>query len=317
VVELALMPVAVFYFHQAGAYGAIANIVAIPLTTFAIMPAVALALLLDALGWGPPAWWVAGRAIALLLWIAHGVAALPGAVRAVPAMPLGAFGMMVAGGIWLALWRTRWRYTGLVPLAIGAAWTLATPAPDLLVTGDGRHLAVRQANGGMALLRDRAGGYVRDVLAQNGGIDGMPGLLSESPEARCNRDLCWWQRRVDGHWWRVLATRSGYNVPVERLAELCAAADVVVSERRLPRRCHARWLTLDRIALARTGGVAITFKGGRVVAVRMEGDEHPWVIAGGTPHVSARAGTQRRANCRLRPWSPACAGARRDEHAIP
>ncbi|MBB3692754.1 ComEC/Rec2 family competence protein [Sphingomonas sp. BK580] len=313
VVELALMPIAVFYFHQAGAYGAIANIVAIPLTTFAIMPAVAVALLLDALGWGAPAWWVAGRAIASLLWIAHTVAALPGAVRAIPAMPLGAFATMVAGGIWLTLWRTRWRYLGLAPIAIGAAWTLATPAPDLLVTGDGRHLAVRQADGGLALLRDRAGGYVRDALAQNGGIDGVPGLLSESNEARCNRDLCWWQRRVAGRWRRVLATRSGYTVPAARLTRLCNAADVVVSERRLPRRCRARWLTLDRTALARTGGVAITFANERVVAVRSERDEHPWVTAEGTsPQAPARVGVRPHERCRARAWAPPCAGERRD-----
>ncbi|MGK6323601.1 ComEC/Rec2 family competence protein [Sphingomonas sp. DT-51] len=279
VVELALMPIAIFYFHQAGAYGAVANIVAIPLTTFAIMPAVALALLLDAVALGAPAWWLAGRAIAALLWIAHTVAALPGAVRAVPAMPLGAFAMMVTGGIWLALWRTRWRYLGVAPWLLGAAWTLATPPPDLLVTGDGRHLALRQADGGLALLRDRSGGYVRDVLAQNGGLDGVPGLLSESREARCNRDLCWWQRRVGPRWRRVLATRSGYYVSTARLAPLCASADVVVSERRVPRACRARWLTLDRDALARTGGVAVTFANDRVVTVRTPGDTHPWITA--------------------------------------
>lgn len=317
VVELALMPIAVFYFHQAGAYGAIANIVAIPLTTFAIMPSVALALLFDTVGWGAPAWWLAERAIALLLWIAHTVAALPGAVRAIPGMPLGAFATLVAGGVWLALWRTRWRYLGLAPLIVGAAWTLATPAPDLLVTGDGRHLAVRQADGGLALLRDRAGGYVRDALAQNSGIDGVPGLLSDSREARCNRDLCWWQRRVAGRWRRVLATRSGYTVPAVRLATLCAGADVVVSERYLPRRCRARWLTLDRATLARTGGVAITFADEHVVAVRTRSDEHPWITAGEAPqHVPARRGTQELKLCRQRPRIPACASARHDRRAV-
>ena len=37
-VELALMPMALFHFHRAGLYGVVANIVAIPLTTFVIMP---------------------------------------------------------------------------------------------------------------------------------------------------------------------------------------------------------------------------------------------------------------------------------------
>ncbi|WP_328804022.1 ComEC/Rec2 family competence protein [Sphingomonas sp. 8AM] len=54
-VELTLMPIAVYHFHQAGLYGAVANIVAIPLTTFVVMPAEATALLLDAIGAGAPA----------------------------------------------------------------------------------------------------------------------------------------------------------------------------------------------------------------------------------------------------------------------
>ena len=51
-VELAIAPIALFHFHQAGLYGALANIVAIPLTTFVIMPVEALALLFDLVGLG-------------------------------------------------------------------------------------------------------------------------------------------------------------------------------------------------------------------------------------------------------------------------
>ena len=278
-VELALMPIAVFHFHQAGLYGALANMAAIPLTTFVVMPAEAAALALDAAGLGAPLWWVAELGLRLLLWIARTVASAPGAVRALPAMPEGAFASMVGGGLWLALWRTRWRRLGLVPVLAGAAWTLATPAPDLLVTGDGRHLALRDGRGGVAVLRDRAGDYVRDMLAENGGLDGEPGLLSETAGARCNRDLCVVARRAGGRTWRVLATRSGYMVPAGDLIGWCGRADVVVSERRLPRGCRGRWLTLDRAALARTGGVAVTFAREEVRTVRRAGDAHPWVRA--------------------------------------
>src|SRR3546814_7947867 len=54
VVEVALMPIALFHFHKAGLYGALANVVAIPLTTFVIMPFEALALLFDSVGLGAP-----------------------------------------------------------------------------------------------------------------------------------------------------------------------------------------------------------------------------------------------------------------------
>ncbi|MEH3105331.1 MAG: ComEC/Rec2 family competence protein [Sphingomonas phyllosphaerae] len=279
-VELTLMPIAVYHFHQAGLYGAIANIVAIPLTTFVVMPAEAVALLLDLVGAGAPGWWIADQALALLLWIAKTVAAAPGAVTALPVMPQAAFGAMVVGGLWLAIWRTGWRYAGLLPVAIGAAWTIMTPVPDLIVTGDGRHLALRGDSGGVAILRDRTGDYVRDLLAEAGGLDGEPGLLSEVEGARCNRELCWIERHANGRVWRVLATRSLYLVPANELISLCRRADVVVSERRLPRGCRARWLTLDRTTLAHTGGVRVTFATGRVATVHEVGDAHPWVLAG-------------------------------------
>ncbi|MEN2786670.1 ComEC/Rec2 family competence protein [Sphingomonas qilianensis] len=275
-VELALMPIALFHFHKTGLYGALANIVAIPLTTFVVMPLEALSLALDAVGLGAPGWWLTDHALRLLLWMARTTAALPGSVAALPAMPAAAFGLMVAGGLWLALWRTRWRRLGLAPLLVGLGWALVAPSPDLLVTGDGRHVAVRTAEGGLAMLRDRVGDYTSDMLAENGGVDGAPLLLAEQPEARCTRDLCLIERVAGGRRWRVLATRSAYLVPVRELLAACRDADIVVSERRLPRGCSARWLTLDRPMLARTGGVAIALAHGMVRTVRAPGDRHPW-----------------------------------------
>src|SRR5205085_7341758 len=67
VVEFALMPLALFHFHRAGLYGVAANIVAIPLTTFVIMPLEAGALILDAIGWGKPLWLACRAAVDLLL----------------------------------------------------------------------------------------------------------------------------------------------------------------------------------------------------------------------------------------------------------
>ncbi|WP_404339514.1 ComEC/Rec2 family competence protein [Sphingomonas sp. MMS12-HWE2-04] len=274
-VELALMPIALFHFHQTGLYGALANIVAIPLTTFVIMPLEALALALDAAGAGAPVWWLTGKALALLLGLAHAAASAPGAVAALPAMPGGAYGLMVGGGLWIALWRTGMRWLGAAPLVAGAVWALFTPPPDLLVTGDGRHLAVRTANGQMALLRDRAGDYVRSMLSENSGADDGLTDLASIPEARCSADLCLVDAISGGRRWRVAATRSAYLVAWREMVALCKDADIVVSERRLPPSCTPRWLKLDRPTLARTGGVAITFATAGVTTSRGNG-QHPW-----------------------------------------
>lgn len=276
VVEAALAPIALFHFHKAGLYGSLANIVAIPLTTFVVMPAEVLALLFDLAGLGAPFWWIVERALALLLALAHMTADAPGAVALIPAMPGGAFALIIAGLLWLGLWRTRVRLAGLVPAVIGAAWTLATPLPDLLVTGDGRHMALRAPDGGLAMLRDRAGDYTQTMLAENGGVDGVPLLLAEQRFARCTRDLCLAERVVARRRWRILATRSSYRVAAGPLIAACNDADIVVSDRRLPRRCRPRWLKLDRALLAQTGGVAISLGNAGITTVLTPGDRHPW-----------------------------------------
>jgi competence protein ComEC len=291
VVEAALMPIAVYHFHKAGVYGALANIVAFPLTTFVVMPLEVVALLLDAVGLGAPIWWLTGIAIRALLGLAHAVAAAPGAISAWPAMPTGAFAGIVAGMTWIALWRTGWRWWGAVPLAIGVAWASVTPPPDLLVSGDGRHVAVRTDDGGLALLRDRTGDYMRDVMAANGGV-AEPGLLSEGA-GRCSVDLCLVDVRRRGRRWRVLMTRSAYPVPWRALVEACRAADVVVSDRRLPRGCRPRWLRLDPAELARRGGVAVVFASGRVTTVRDPADRHPWSDPPTLPQPGTMAATSR------------------------
>jgi competence protein ComEC len=263
-VEIALMPLALYHFHRAGLYGVGANIVAIPLTTFVIMPLEAGALLLDGFGWGKPLWALCGATIDGLLKLAHMVASSKGAVALLPSMPGWSFAAMVAGGIWLCLWTTRIRLIGLAPIVVGAAGAALAPAPDLLVTGDGRHLAVVE-NGSPLILRDRAGDYVRGLLAEASGFDGDPDILDGQPSSECSRDACVAIVRNGSRQWRLLATRSSARIDWQTITDACRSADIVVSDRRLPSGCKPRWLKLDTATLARTGGLAIYL------------GERPWV----------------------------------------
>ena len=275
-VELALLPMALFHFHRAGLYGVGANIIAIPLTTFVIMPLEATALLFDAAGVGQPFWYLCGLSINALLGLAHSVSSTRGAVALLPSMPTWAFGLMMIGFVWLCLWTTRIRLLGLVPLAIGAAGAALSPSPDLLVTGDGRHLAV-VVDGTPLLLRDRAGDYVRSLFAEASGFDGDPDLLDGQPTSDCTHDSCVARLVSHGLEWRLLATRSSTRIDWAAIAGACGSADIVVSDRRLPRGCTPRWLKLDEAALEQTGGLAIYLgKQPWVDSVANRVGAHPW-----------------------------------------
>lgn len=276
VVEIALMPIALFHFNKAGLYGALANIVAIPLTTFVIIPLEALALFLDLFGLGAPVWWLVGGTLGMLLSLAHGVSETPGAVALLPAMPTGAYAMMIGGGLWFCLWKTQWRFAGFAPILAGALWALLTPAADILVTGDGRHMAVRSGDGTLALLRPRAGEYVRDMFNETSGVEDEAGALDDLGSAWCSHDSCRATLWRGGRQWRIFATRSSYYLPYPALIEECAAADIVVSDRRMPEGCTPRWLLADRATLRETGGMAITLSPPSVRTVLEPGDDHPW-----------------------------------------
>ncbi len=106
VIDLVLMPVALFHFHRAGAYGAVANLIAIPLVTFVAMPAIAAGLVLDVVGAGAPAWWVVGHSLEGLLAVTRWITSQPGAVSSTPAMGAGSYALFVGGLLWLGLWQS-------------------------------------------------------------------------------------------------------------------------------------------------------------------------------------------------------------------
>lgn len=152
------------------------------------------------------------------------------------------------------------------------------PAPDLLVTGDGMHLAI-VSNGKPVILRDRAGDFIQQLLAESSGYDGDPDFLSNASFANCSNDSCIAEIRRTGRNWRVFATRSSYKLPWQEVVDACGQSDIAVSDRRLPRSCSPKWLKLDASALRRTGGIAIYLGNNpRVETVAEQLGQHPWAV---------------------------------------
>lgn len=278
VIELALMPIGLFHFHRAGVYGALANVVAIPLTTFVSMPLIALALLLDAFGAGMPAWWLAGKSIDVLLALAHWVASRPGAVTAFPAMGVGGMALFAAGGFWLALWSGKVRLLGLLPVLLGVASLALLRPPDILISGDGHHVGIVERDELYVLRAGRDGkpGFAQENLAEIAGMNGVPKVLAQWPGARCNSDFCALSLRRERREWRLLVARSRELPPERELAAACERSDIVIADRRLPRSCRPLWLKVDRAMLARTGGVAIDLPDQRLRTVAETQGGHGW-----------------------------------------
>jgi competence protein ComEC len=115
------------------------------------------------------------------------------------------------------------------------------------------------------------------MLAESSGIDAELRDIDGLPGARCNDDVCVATIGKDGRQWRILATRTRWPLLIEPLVKACAAADIVISDRRLPRACTPRWLKADAPLLARTGGLSIRLGDPpRVTSVAAGVGKHPW-----------------------------------------
>ena len=69
-------------------------------------------------------------------------------------------------------------------------------APDLYITGDGRHVAIRKDRGELAMLRTRSADFIRDMIQENAGVEGDSQALQDWPNADCNADACRGQRKM-------------------------------------------------------------------------------------------------------------------------
>lgn len=287
-IELVLAPIALFHFHKSGLYGALANIIAIPLTTFFVMPVQIIALLLDQLGLGGVFWWLAGQGVNIIRWLAYYVSEAPGSIVMVPSMPLWAFFLTVIGGLWMAIWQGNVRLLGLAPAVIGFLAMLFAPQPDLLVTGDGRHVALINENGQMVLLRERTGDYAQSLLTENAGIKSAPITMDDWKGADCSPDICVFSVQTQQRSWTILAARSEYLIPAMELAAACKRADIVISARYLPWSCKPRWIKADRAFLEQHGGLAFHFDAARVETVAQMTAHHPWSSLGKTERAPKR-----------------------------
>ena len=281
IAEALLSATALFHFNATGAYGVLANLIAIPWTSFVIMPLLVVALALDPLGIAHPVYWLLGKSMDALIWLADTVAAWPGSVIRLGLMPVSAYALLVGGGLWLFIWQTRPRWWGVVPIVAGAILALAARPPDLLVSADGHHVGILldayNAEGPrMALLRERTGDFLRDVW---GGVTAATAdaAIADLPTGDCTVDACVARIGTGPSALRLLATLSKDRIGRPVFAPACAAADIVVSDRRLPGWCRPRWLKLDRTALGTTGAVAIWRSPRRVETVAALTGDHPWL----------------------------------------
>ncbi len=264
---------AAYHFNRVSLLGVVANLLGVPLTGFWIMPWGLLAMLLmpfglERLALVPMGWGVEG-----LNAIAFHVAAWPQAASLVPSLPGASLWLMTLGGLWFCLWRRRWRLAGLPIVAIGLLLG-PPPAPDLLMSEDGRVLGLRDQVGVVHIASARTDRFVSDAWARRSGQEGArKWTVSAQEEASglgCQSGLCRWRKGP----WRVAMVSDE-----RRLADACASADIVLSTVDAQGRCRGPRLVIDRRDAWREGAQALWLdeSGVRRETANARRGDRPWV----------------------------------------
>lgn len=224
VAGLATGPFAMQHFNRSAVFGLFANLAVAPISSFVMMPALAVGAVMEAMGWGGPVLWLAGQSIDWMLAIGRFTASLPGAVATIPSAPAVALPVAFVGLLFLCLWMGRLRWLGL-PFACAVLLWPRAPVPDVWVSSEGTNMAVRIGETA-GLVRPRVGQFGADIWSRRRGLT----LSTEGAERACRRSWC--EMRVDGERWAVWFGRRAPDP--EQLEALCDGATVVSVRAELP-----------------------------------------------------------------------------------
>lgn len=270
VAGLATGPVAAYHFNRVAVFGAVANLVAIPLMGALIMPMALIGTLLIPLGLEGIPFAISGWGISIVLDTANWAAGLPGAMRHVAAMPPASLLLFVLGGLWICLWRRRRRWAGIGLLAMGVAGSAIVGRPDVLIEQEAKSVAIRVEAGHLVPSSARSSRFaVERWLA----ADGDGSTLKEAAARggiTCDETAC----VAKGKGGRRIAFVSHPSA----LWDECGRADVVVTAFSFRSACRNAQLVVDRYALYRYGAHALYFNKERIEVKRVadQRGERPW-----------------------------------------
>lgn len=183
-INIITAPLVAYHFHKVPLYGALGNLVAIPLTGLLIMPLLIASVLTLPLGLEQYFLSLVHWPLYLLEQTAHSIAGLPHAVLQFPPIPTVSVFLMTAGMFFIlaGYYYQKWRWLGLLPVAAGLWLATQTVLPNYIVSHDGRMLGKIEAHKVIAI-GWKPSRFVAEKWAEHYG-------KSDYEIIRCKEDPC-------------------------------------------------------------------------------------------------------------------------------
>lgn len=219
VATAATAPYALYHFSRVPVLsGIVANMIAVPVTSFVTFPFGLAGCLLMPLGLEHWPLVVAGKSIELVMAVAHETASWRHALFRADGWPAWILGVITLGGLWLCLWQGRARWAGLAVVVLGYALIPFVPRPDAMLSDNGKLFAVRDAKGVLWMSSARTEKFVRGEWEEREGGKGVRYPAGKDDDVlTCNDASC-------------AAAIKGKNIAYvfgDKAGDACAAADIV------------------------------------------------------------------------------------------
>ena len=262
---------AAYHFGRLAPYGVLANGLAIPIISFAVMPFAVLSVVLMPLGL--EAWPLAalGKGLEMVISISDGVAALPGAQRVIPQLPLASAIVLALGASILCLSVRQAKYAGCALLLSGFVMAQNNTFPDILIERTAANVAYRNNNGELVLANPHKGRFAAEKWLQANGEE------TEFKEAVTRAGWACAGRSCRGE---IKGKVIGYFMEGEGAAPSCAGLAMVIAAYPLRGACKSVTTRIDRFDVWRMGSHAIAVNGDllHVTTARELSGNRPWVV---------------------------------------
>ena len=271
---LATGPFAIQHFNRVSTWGLFANLAVAPISSFLMMPGLALGAALTPFGLGRAPLEVAGWSIGVMNQIAAVAARAPVSQLVVPSAPDWVLPVSFLGLLFACLWRGPLRWLG-VPLACAVLWAPRPPLPDAWVSADGAAVAIRHGKDA-ALLRPDVKLFGAELWARRRGLTPLKTEVERDTRFSCDAWSCAPLAAAPVQ----LAAAWNLKRPLKegRLEELCSGADIVVLRNDFrPESCRAP-LVLTGSDFAKGGSAEVYRRGTgwRIVWAQDLRGRRPW-----------------------------------------
>lgn len=248
-------------FHELSPYVLIGNPLTLTVIEIFAVPGAILGSLFFPIGLDGPVWHYVGLGISLIMMMARFIASLPASTIHLQAFAPWSIGFFALAVLSIILWRTPlFRAMALPFAAIGLCGAIAGPAFDLAVAPTGDAIAIRGADGKLAIIGPRPSAFAAEQWLRSD-ADGRA-LGPARQMGGCDKLGCI-ARLPDGRPVALVLNQAAF-------VEDCSRAEVVVTPLEAPSGCAVPVL-IDRDRLKTTGALTLKMLNGQNAA-RLSGN---------------------------------------------